>query len=516
MVYATNKGFNIINRTFMAGNSIFSHEQDNGVDSPLGNWYQELLDKQGNNGTIQSVTIVAKNKYKFGEVIEIEIRSINLKNSGINFKIQVFDDDSEAGIGIDVPLATVNTPVNADLVKVKILFSSKMQDLAFGVNEGNSADCYFKISYQNKQYSESIESERVEVYRNENLYYQEYQGQQISTPINTSSLTHKSAVLVVNEKSQTIAFILPDERLFIWVNDGKFQGYFEDGVKANKETYDSYVTDKISRKLEPISWAIYLSGRDSGEFVLNLIDDPKATLTGLGKALAKIATLDFDIEKVWERIQKADATDATYVVSCIMMARMASGPSKGLVNGVKNVFPAIAKKDLHKLAEIIEFYAIRSANKLYSGAGGTIKTWAEILIIFKKALEFEALITKELLKKYPIAEGYIHISRLYLYANNVVSIADNCIFNTNTSKWILNETKYGIWNRLRKNQQTIENVIKANGFLEIRTVTDKLKVFEDALPNLEQGSSIKISEILRSHSMDGKITSETIKSIWTK
>lgn len=30
----------------MAGNSIFSHEQENNIDSPLGNWYQELLDKK--------------------------------------------------------------------------------------------------------------------------------------------------------------------------------------------------------------------------------------------------------------------------------------------------------------------------------------------------------------------------------------------------------------------------------------------------------------------------------------
>ena len=500
----------------MAGNSIFSHEQENGTDSKLGNWYQELLDKQGASGSIQSIRIIPKSEYKFGETIELEITSKNIKNQNINFKIQVFDDDSEGGIGYDILLTTVNVNAVSDIIKVKIPFTLKMQDLAFGTFEGEKADCYFKVSYQNNQYSESIESERIEVSRNGSLDYKEYYGQQISTPLNTSGLTHKMAILVLNEKSQTIAFIMPDEKLFIWVNDGKFQGYFEDGIKANKETYDSYVTDKINRKTEPLSWGLHLASRDSGEFVLNLIDDPKATLTGLGKVLAKIATLDFDIEKVWERIQKADATDASYVVSSIMMARMASGPSKGLVNGVKKVFPAIAKKDLHKLAEIIEFYAARSANTLYSGAGGAIKTWAEILIIFKKALEFEALITKELLKKYPIAEGYIHISRLYLYANNVVSIADNCIFNTNTGKWILNETKYGIWNRLRKNQQTIENAIKADGFLEIRTVTDKLKVFEDALPNLEQGSSIKVSEILRSHSIDGKITSETIKSTWPK
>ncbi|WP_396193372.1 hypothetical protein [Flavobacterium sp.] len=465
------------------------------------------------NGSIQTIRIIPKSEYKFGETIEIEITSKGLKNQNITFKIQVFDDDSEGGIGNEVLLATVNVNAISDIVKVKIPFTIKMQDLAFGTFEGEKADCYFKVSYQNNQYSESIESERIEVSRNESLDYSEYYGQQIATPLNTSGLTHKKAVLVLNEKSQTIAYILPDEKLFIWVNDGKFQGYFEDGIKTNKATYDSYVQDKISRKTEPISWGLYLASRDSGEFVLNLIDDPKATLTGLGKALTKIATLDFDIEKVWERIQKADATDASYVVSCIMMARMASGPSKGLVNGVKKVFPAIAKKDLHKLAEIIEFYAARSANKLYSGAGGAVLTWSEILVIFVKALKFEAKITQELLKKYPIADGYIHISRLYLKVNNVVSIADNCIFNTNTGKWILNETKYGIANKLRKNQQTIENAIKADGFLEIRTATRKLE--EAGLPAvIEQGTPIKISEILRSHSMDGKIINTTIQTTW--
>ncbi|WP_395043102.1 hypothetical protein [Flavobacterium sp.] len=490
-------------------------ELDEGYDF-LASALQKSRQKSENQTfSIQSIRVIPKSEYKFGETIELEITSKGIKNQNINFKIQVFDDDSEAGVGKDIPLTTINTPANNNLIKVKIPFTLKMQDLAFRTFEGEKVDCYFKVSYQSNQYSESIESERIEVSRNESLDYTEYYGQQIGTPINTSSLAHKKAILVLNEKSQTIAFILPDEKLFIWVNDGKFQGYFEDGIKANKSTYDSYVTDKISRKTEPISWGIYLSSRDSGEFVLNLIDDPKATLTGLGKALTKIVTLDFDIEKVWERIQKADATDASYVVSCIMMARMASGPSKGLINGVKKAFPAIAKKDLHKLAEIIEYYAARSANKLYAGAGGAILTWTEILIIFVKALKFEAKITQELLKKYPLTDGYIHITRLYLKVNNVVSIADNCIFNTNTGKWILNETKYGIANKLRKNQQVIENAIKAHGFLEIRTVTNKLpKIIQEPPYNIAQGSSIKISEILRSHSMDVKITNETIKSTW--
>lgn len=80
----------------------------------------------------------------------------------------------------------------------------------------------------------------------------------------------------------------------------------------------------------------------------------------------------------------------------------------------------------------------------------------------------------------------------------------------------MNETKYGITNTLRKNQKVIENAIKANGFVEIRTVTNKLpeKIIKNPY-NIVQGSNIKISKILRSHSMDGKITSETIKSTWT-
>jgi hypothetical protein len=357
-----------------------------------------------------------------------------------------------------------------------------------GETEFKSAEYYIKVSSSK---TTDFYSSEFDV---ENKFRVNYFTQQIFNPKGDSVYIQDNAVSILNANKQTVAFITPEEKLFVWLDEYEWQGYFEDGIKKYNKSYIFYVRDKIEREESPISWGLYLVTADTGEFVLNLLTDPKNTITGLGLALKKIVTLDFSIAETWDRIQRADATDATYVVSTIMMSYLASRLGK------------VPKDDIHKFAEIIEDVAQKGSKKL---------TWAEILELFKKALVFEANITKELLKKYPIAEGYIHVSRLYLKVNNVVSIADNCIYNTITEKWILNETKYGIRNALRRNQQVIENTIKKDGLLEIRTATEKLpKEFKNLSPKIEQGSSIKISEILRSHSMNGKITSETIKSIW--
>ena len=93
----------------------------------------------------------------------------------------------------------------------------------------------------------------------------------------------------------------------------------------------------------------------------------------------------------------------------------------------------------------------------------------------------------------------------------VISIADNLIYNSRTGKFILNETKYGVSNTLRRNQKVLEDAVKAGKQVEIRTTTDKLS------HGLKQGDRIStIEKIVRSHSIDGTITNNTIKTIWTK
>ena len=52
----------------MAGKSIFSHEQDNGTDSILGNWYQELLDKQAEELKKKNENL---NRYDYLPIVKI-------------------------------------------------------------------------------------------------------------------------------------------------------------------------------------------------------------------------------------------------------------------------------------------------------------------------------------------------------------------------------------------------------------------------------------------------------------
>ena len=67
-------------------------------------------------------------------------------------------------------------------------------------------------------------------------------------------------------------------------------------------------------------------------------------------------------------------------------------------------------------------------------------------------------------------------------------------------------------NTLRKNQKVLQDAVKQGKKIEIRS---------DAIEGLKklgftQKTEITISEILRSHSLDGTITNNTIQTIWKK
>lgn len=112
---------------------------------------------------------------------------------------------------------------------------------------------------------------------------------------------------------------------------------------------------------------------------------------------------------------------------------------------------------------------------------------------------------------YPASEGYTVLKQIYVKIDGVVSIADNIIYNSKAGQFILNETKYGITNTLRKNQQIIENAVKAGKQLEIRS-SERLVINGRVI--YSQGDKIAISKILRCHSIDGTITTNTVKTIW--
>jgi hypothetical protein len=91
-----------------------------------------------------------------------------------------------------------------------------------------------------------------------------------------------------------------------------------------------------------------------------------------------------------------------------------------------------------------------------------------------------------------------------------MSIADDLIYNKNTNQFILNETKYGASNTLRKNQKVLQDAIKSGKEIEVRSI----KGIEGT--RYKQSDKIIINEIIHSNSIDGTMTNNTIQSIWKK
>ena len=77
----------------MAGNSIFSHEQENNIDSPLGNWYQELLDKQAEEKRKKDTIQIFSIKVDEGKSIDGLIKQfdviVELSSSPVNHKVEI-------------------------------------------------------------------------------------------------------------------------------------------------------------------------------------------------------------------------------------------------------------------------------------------------------------------------------------------------------------------------------------------------------------------------------------------
>lgn len=220
--------------------------------------------------------------------------------------------------------------------------------------------------------------------------------------------------------------------------------------------------------------------------------NPQQSFSNFADGMVKIATLDFDIEKSWEALLNADLSDASYFVSSMALAYL-SGP-KG--TGV------IAATETAQFQELLAEYLPKLTRP-------TKLTWPELLQLFRKAKDFENAITNRLKSLYSASNGNTVFMQVYLKVDGVVSVADNLIYNSNTNKWILNESKYGLSNTLSKNQKIIQDAIKAGKRIEIRTA-------RSLTSTIGQGSFIEISEILRSHSINGSIIFDTIQSIWKK
>jgi hypothetical protein len=322
-----------------------------------------------------------------------------------------------------------------------------------------------------------------------------YFGQKIVRPNGYIDRIQSDAVCVLNEKEQTIAFLVPDEKIFYWVNNQTATGYFLESGVRDRDSYGWYVTDKMNREKQPISWGIYLAAYDLGQFAIDFGTSPLETTTNFAKGIWKIATLDFDIAKTWDRVINADLTDASYVVSTVLICQLAGPKGKNLV----------AETDVPRFGEFLGEVTTQAT------VGGSKMTWQQVLVLFQKAKVFESSVSQHLLKLYPVEQGYKIFNQVYLKVDGVTSIADNLIYNTKTNKFILNETKYGTSNTLRKNQKVLQDAIKAGKEIEIRSVNGL-----EGTSYIYTNKITTIEEIIRSHSIDGTITNNTIRTIWKK
>ncbi|WP_439182738.1 hypothetical protein [Carboxylicivirga taeanensis] len=197
--------------------------------------------------------------------------------------------------------------------------------------------------------------------------------------------------------------------------------------------------------------------------------------------------------------------------------------AKDLLNDVTFFEEVIGNPDIIKLFQIHKFdLSASELGDLYeifkTMTTETAEKWKNygdemqaVLKKFKLADDFEKLVSKHLRTVFKAEDGFSVTSQVYLKVDGVTSIADDIIYNSKTNQFILNETKYGVSNILSKNQKIIEDAVKAGKKLEIRTVEDFIvngKVI------FSQGDKITISRMLRSHSVEGIITNNTIKTIW--
>lgn len=324
----------------------------------------------------------------------------------------------------------------------------------------------------------------------------DYFGQIVSTT-NGASRIHENAIAFNDANGNAFAFITPDEKFFFWVHTGTATGWFlEGGRYTDPKSYEYYVLDKYNRNSQPISWGIHRASEDLGGSIVNLVNHPNKAISDFSKGILKIVSLDFDINKTWERIINADLSDASYVVSTLALAHLAGPKGKGLV----------AAPEVPNLQNLLAQYASKAKpGKL---------TWPQVMNLFLKGRIFEQYVSSHLKTLYKSSNGYSVFNQVYLKVDGVVSIVDDLIYNTNTKKFILNETKYGIHNVLSKNQRILQNAIKAGRKIEVRT--QKKLISDTGELIAEAGDLINITEILRAHSISGVIDVNTLKTLWKK
>ncbi len=308
----------------------------------------------------------------------------------------------------------------------------------------------------------------------------DYFKQVYYNPLGKKQYTHKDAVCYQNDNDYTIAFSLPTGETFCWVNDGMWQGYFIDGIKENHKSYLFFVEDKYNRVSQPISWGIYLSAYDLGGFALHFVDDPKGTVKAFATGIKKIVTLDFNLNKTWDRVCNADLTDASYVLATVSMAYLAGPSGKG----------TIVEKEVAPLIDELEISIAKSVTPKL--------TWAQVIANFKLGNDFGKRITNliganntayltEVAQKVGITlqelQTYTKLKELQLnLAGGGYVILDNVWAKTVTingqlvKEIIVNENKLAALTKLSKRQTQFLNEISSNPNFSIRSTLPEFEL----------------------------------------
>ena len=213
----------------MAGDSIFSHEQENGTDSILGNWYQELLDKQDKSFSIKYVSSSSDDKNIY---LTFEITQSNLKKFDAIIFVQEMNATNEVAINKKIKLQNSKTQkITVSFLRQKEFDKFPWQD-GFVYQATITCDSFsaqtleFKLKFEKeKDVNKNNNSKQNNVlregwYKDDNGKYNYFNGKTNSDKFANQAYLGDYLV-TADEKTNTVYF--------------KFKKNWEDSVDLNSD-----------------------------------------------------------------------------------------------------------------------------------------------------------------------------------------------------------------------------------------------------------------------------------------
>lgn len=131
------------------GNSIFDFEKDAGINSKLGNWYEEAIKKHNDSfgNKLLQISLIQIPK-TFNDTLKFEITTTISKGEKITVTINDVDSifSNKPDKNIDAQLYSIQYAIS-DKNVFSIKFTEEMQKKAFSDVEFELAECYIKVTH---------------------------------------------------------------------------------------------------------------------------------------------------------------------------------------------------------------------------------------------------------------------------------------------------------------------------------------------------------------------------------